>query len=90
MKSGNLNSYFGVVVGEVEAGLAEAGVAPGVVAGRRGAVTEPAGEGAEVLGGGAGTPETMLYASITGLVMSVDGAAQSTGLDCDETSMTTE
>ena len=59
-------------------------------AGHRGAVTEfePVAAGAFGVVG-AGTPETTLYASITGLVISTDVAAHRTGLDCDDTSITT-
>src|SRR5881227_182911 len=82
-KSRNKNSYFGV-----ELGVCGFGAAGGVVV-RCGAVTfAVGGEPAGFAAGGA-TPEITLYASITGLVMSTDCAAQSTGLCCDETSITT-
>lgn len=81
MECGNYLIYFGVELGA-------AGLVAGLVAGRRTAALGADGV-VFAAGGGAATPETALYASITGLVIFTESAAQSTGLCCCETSITT-
>ncbi|PYY13818.1 MAG: hypothetical protein DMG61_12125 [Acidobacteria bacterium] len=66
-KNLELNSYFGVI-GLVAAGLGAAG--GGVV--RRGIVVLALGADVAGFAAGAATPETTLYASMTGLVISTD------------------